>query len=99
MNNKSAQEMLRFQAKRDIINLSKSQLITLEDIRDQYFFSIDKLKKAIPEEYHSVLQVSIFMDDNTFALWRKRTLDASNDSVRHLDEQIQKFNISFFNYE
>lgn len=91
-----AAAMLKFQIRGDIISLSKSQLNTLDDILDHHEQMIDKLKAALPPQFHIVIDTADYLDQTKFALLRKRCLDTSNDSIRRAEDQIAQFNVNFF---
>lgn len=94
MDNEKAKDFLKFQARKDVSYLYKRFLTVLEDNRDEHYFMLEKIKAAIPKQYHVLIDAANYIDDNKFALWRKRVLDAGNDTIRTLDEEVSRFNIS-----
>jgi hypothetical protein len=67
-------ELIKFQLNRKITNLSKSFLVTLEEIRD-----------------NSSLQAYNNFD---YIKYRKRCLDEMNNSIREIDEILNKLNVT-----
>ncbi len=88
-----AKGFLQFQAHKDITYLYKRFLTELEDLRDQHLFMLEKLEKELPEQYHVLIRTSNFFDENAFAYYRKKILDAGNDTKRAITEQLSKFDI------
>ncbi len=87
--------LLQFQLKKDVTILYKRFLAELEELRNQHFFMLDKLKKELPPEKHAMLRLANYFDDAEFAFRRKRILDAGNEALRGIYDQIDKFDIDF----
>ncbi len=85
--------MLKFQIKKDITYLYKNFLGTIEDLRNQHEFMLEKLLKELPKEYHNVIRAANFFDDNEFAYHRKKILDSGNNTLRNVSESMDKFDI------
>ncbi len=94
MEDKAAQELLKFQVSKDISYLYKRLLGVMETVREDHFFMLEKLLKEIPEEYHDVIRAANHFDDNKFGFIRKKILDAGNEAIRNSDAQVGKFHVS-----
>ena len=94
MINEKAKEFLKFQAEKDIKYLYKRFLELLGDLRNQHVMMLQKLDNELPSEYDALVRASNYLDDNEYAFFRKKILDAGNDTIRNLSEQIDKFEIA-----
>lgn len=90
-----AKELLEFQLKKDVSYLFNQFLILIEDIQDEHYFMLEKLEKLLPED-KKLIEAANYMDQNKFALYRKRILDAGNATIRQISPQLEKF---YVNYE
>ena len=95
MSNNSAKELLRFQTYKEITYLYKRYLTIVEDLREEYKGMIQKLEENVSEENQALIRVANFLDENRFALIRKRVLDSGNEAIRAMEQQIEKFKVEF----
>tara|TARA_R100000808_G_C2149557_1_gene157978 strand:+ start:1358 stop:1645 length:288 start_codon:yes stop_codon:yes gene_type:complete len=86
-------ELLEFQINRNIINLYKSFLVTLEDIHDQHGNSFYKLKRALPENSDLISQAD-YWDEGRMDYLRKKVLDSGNDALREIMGQLDQFELT-----
>lgn len=86
-------ELLEFQINRNIINLYKSFLISLEDMHDQHAMNFNKLKNALPNNKDLIDQADYWNEDRMEFL-RKKILDQGNDAKREILGQLDKFNLT-----
>jgi len=86
-------ELLEFQINRNIINLYKSFLTSLEDMHDQHATNFNKLKSALPDNKDLINQADYWNEDRMEFL-RKRILDQGNDAKREILGQLDKFNLT-----
>lgn len=68
----------------EVRRLFKKFLIILEDFRELHDNAFDKLEDNLPEEYGSLVDQAAFFDDRTYEYYRKKVLDAGNDSLRYI---------------
>ncbi len=95
MNKNSAKELLRFQTFKEITYLYKRYLMVVEDLREEYKGMIQKLEENVSEEDQALVRVANFLDENRFALIRKRILDSGNEAIRSMEQHIEKFKVEF----
>lgn len=87
---KNIKEVLRFCLTRDIVNLYKSCLDEFKTLNEEHIDNQEKLRSLIPYEYHRLIDSLNFLDGNRAAFIRKRILDKGNDTIRQMDELINK---------
>jgi hypothetical protein len=75
--------------------LFKSFLILIEDLNNDHLRNFEKLRKAIPEDYHNVLDQADYFDQKKLQYLRKKILDLGNDSIRTAEDSFENFTISF----
>lgn len=75
--------------------LFKSFLILIEDLNNDHLRNFEKLRKAIPEEYHQLLDQADYFDQRKLQYLRKKILDLGNDSIRTAEDSFENFTISF----
>lgn len=76
-------------------SLFKSFLILLEDLNHDHQSNFDKLRDAIPEEYHDLLNQADHFDKRKLQYLRKKILDLGNESIRTAENSFENFTISF----
>lgn len=91
----NASEMLEFHVRKDIVYLYKRMLAIAEDIRIEREDFTTKLESMLPSEYHNALKACNGFDKRQYAIVRKKILDDGNESIRHLQEQLNHFNVEF----
>lgn len=92
---KKALEILRFQTRRNVVNLFKRFLETIEMIGDCHEETITKLKSNIPNEYHKYIDLAEYLTPQREEAIRKMILDAGNDCIRGIEEELKQFKIEF----
>lgn len=75
--------------------LFKSFLILIEDLHKDHAINFSKLKNALPEEYHNILDQADYFDQNKLQYIRKKILDMGNESIRGVENNFANFTISF----
>ena len=83
MDNENARTILEFQITRNITNLFKDFLNTLDDLREEELFN-EKMGKIEP-----------LFSEFKCARRRKKILAMSNDSIRELSSLLEKLEIGF----
>ena len=86
-------EILQDRSEKHVKSLFKGFLFVLEDLHEEHQIHFGKLKKTLPEEYHSVLDQSNYFDMRKMQHLRKRVLDMGNDSMRNQNEDLEKFTV------
>lgn len=94
MTDEQAKEYLQFQTRKETSYLFKRFLGIIENARNQHVFMLEKMRAELPEQYHSLIRASNWMDDNEYAYYRKQILDAGNETARAINDQISKFTVS-----
>ncbi len=85
-------DLLEFQINRNIINLYKTFLMTLEDMHHQHKNSFKKLKQALPDD-SSLIDQADYWDQDRMDYLRKKILDQGNNSLREIVTQLEQFNL------
>ena len=73
--------------------LFKGFLFVLEDLHEEHAIHFAKLKKALPNQYHTLIEQSNYFDGSKMQHLRKRVLDLGNDSLRGQNEDLEKFTV------
>lgn len=88
-------EILQDRYEKHIKNLFKSFLCMLEDLNEEHSMHFAKLKIALPETYHSLINQANYFDQDKMQYLRKKVLDLGNDSLRNQNEDLEKFTVYF----
>ena len=75
--------------------LFKSFLILIEDLHRDHLINFKKLRDALPEEYHALLNQADYFDQCKLQYLRKKILDMGNESIRDAESSLENFTISF----
>lgn len=75
--------------------LFKSFLILIEDLHNEHAINFKKLKKALPDDYTSLIDQADYFDHNKMQYLRKKVLDMGNESIRESENNFENFTISF----
>lgn len=75
--------------------LFKSFLILIEDLHRDHVINFGKLRKALPEEYTSLVEQADYFDQYKLQYLRKKILDMGNESIRDAESSFENFTISF----
>lgn len=75
--------------------LFKSFLILIEDLNKDHVINFSKLRKALPEEYSSLIEQADYFDQHKLQYLRKKILDMGNETIRDQENQLDNFTISF----
>ena len=86
-------EILQERYEKHTKGLFKSFLFILEDLNAEHAIHFSKLKKGLPEMYHSLIDQSNYFDRDKMQHLRKRVLDLGNDSLRGQSEDLEKFTV------
>jgi hypothetical protein len=88
-------EVLRYQSKRNIVFLFKSFLAIMSRVADEHDIAFDKLDEYLPVEYQKYTKLADYFTDEKREMLRKEILDAGNDCIRAVEEEIRKYVIDF----
>lgn len=88
-------EILQNRYEKHVKSLFKSFLFMLEDLNEEHNIHFAKLKKALPETYHPLINQANYFDFEKMQYLRKRVLDLGNDSLRSQSEDLEKFIVEF----
>ena len=75
--------------------LFKSFLVLMEDLHQDHMINFAKLRKALPEEYSSLIDQADYFDQHKMQYLRKKILDMGNESIREANNDLENFTISF----
>lgn len=95
MNHMDPDELLQTVYAKNTKILFKSFLILIEDLNNDHLRNFEKLRSAIPEEYHDLLNQADYFDQRKLQYLRKKILDLGNDSIRTAEDSFENFTISF----
>lgn len=90
-----ASNYLRNTCHREITHNYKEFLSILEDIQFRHDESFVKLLNGVPEEYKQQVIQAGFFDSNVYNYFRKKILDRSNDSIREIQRELDKYEVDF----
>jgi hypothetical protein len=93
--NATASDVLRFQTKRSFTTVFKESLVMLEELRDEHIEALERLKAALPQEYHKYVDLANYFSNGKMDKMRRRILTNGNNSARNVDEQITNLKIDF----
>lgn len=83
------QEVLAFQIQRVFANLGRNILSLLEDIKGTHQNNFEKLYDNLPQEFHGIVDMANYLDENRSAWARKRILDNVMSAKRDLESLIE----------
>lgn len=90
-----ASDFLADTCSRNTTTLFKGFLHLVEDLKSEHDSNFKKLKEALPEEYHSLINQADYFDDPKMQHLRKRILDVGNESLRNILYEVENFTITF----
>jgi len=90
----NANDLLRFQVRRNVTGLYKSFLILLEDLEQEQKIQFSKLKESMPE-HKKLLDQAEFLDSGKSNYIRKKILDAGNGAIRELISELENYDVNF----
>lgn len=90
----NANDLLRFQVRRNVTGLYKSFLILLEDLEQDQKIQFSKLKESMPE-HKKLLDQAEFLDSGKSNYIRKKILDAGNGAIRELISELENYDVNF----
>ncbi len=91
MKDERFKEYLIFQIHRNIVNLYKSHLLIVEDMRKDHDIMLSKIKENLPEEYVNNVN---YLNDERYDYIRKKTLDLGNSAIRDFESSVEKLEVT-----
>lgn len=96
----NAKDFLSEQSDQSIRSLFKEFLRLLEQLKSEHDINFDKLYNSLPDEYHDLVNMADYFDEDRFSMYRKKVLDLGNETIRNQISDIENFEIKFiFNKE
>jgi hypothetical protein len=92
-NEVTAEEILRFQIKRNITILFKQYLVMLEDIKTEHDIALNKLTSKLPPEFTDYVELADYLTPEKKEMIRKKILTVGNDCYRAVEEQLLNYKI------
>jgi endonuclease III-like uncharacterized protein len=92
-----AQDFLEFQLRRNITNLFRNYLESLDGLKSQHEIMMEKLEKVLPKEQFALVQAADFFNEKQSSAIRKNILDVGNNSINDLLKVIERFELIAFN--
>jgi len=92
---KGPDAVFSFTVRRNVTNLFKSFLTTLEDITSEHDEALLKLRATLPPEHRHCVDLAAFLTEAKCIRLRKNVLEAGNDTIRSLEEERVKYKIEF----
>lgn len=89
------EDFLRFQIKRAVTTLFKQYLILLEEIGENHDEALARLNKNLPDEYKKYVELADYLTIEQSDRLRKKVLDIGNESIRNLNEVVDRLDIEF----
>ena len=83
-------ELLVYQVGRIVTKLFKSQLTQLEDLKQDHLSALNKVEDLVSEDFIKMID---FLDEDKHAYFRKKTLDAGNETIREIEALLENFEI------
>ncbi len=87
--------LLKDNLDRNVKELFKGFLNTIEDLHADHQRTFAKLRSALPEDYEPIINMADYFDYDKLQHIRKRVLDVGNESLRKNDSELEKVNLKF----
>lgn len=91
----TAKEELLERQRAHVKSLFKMLLAEIEDIKETHDERYRLLQDQLPPEYLPMLYAANPMTNDRFMRVRKKILDVSNDVLRAMDSEAEKYTVSF----
>jgi len=90
-----AKDFLLDRSDKEIRFLFKMFLGLLEDLQREHQINFDKLYDALPDEYHDLVDMADYFDEDRFSAYRKKVLDYGNEALRNCLGELENFQVHF----
>ena len=87
--------LLKDNLDKNIKELFKGFLNTIEDLHADPIALFQKLRSAFVEKYEAIINMADYFDYDKLQHIRKRILDVGNESLRKNDSELEKVNLKF----
>jgi hypothetical protein len=75
--------------------LFKSFLNILEDLQSHHEINFEKLYDSLPKEYHDLIDMADYFDEDYFSNYRKKVLDLGNSVLRDYNNEVENLTVEF----
>jgi len=90
-----AEKMLSLNLKDNTKRLFVDFLTLIEDLHIDHSVNFNKLYESIPSEYHNLISQADYFGEEKRKYLRKKVLDYGNNAIRNIENDSNKFIISF----
>jgi len=90
-----AQDFLNDRSDHHVKFLFKSYLLMLEDLKKTHEINFNKLYDELPEEYHSLINMADYFDEDYYQNYRKKVLDIGNSVLRDYNSELENLVVEF----
>ena len=90
-----AQDFLNDRSDHHVKFLFKSYLLMLEDLKKTHEINFNKLYDELPEEYHSLINMADYFDEDCYQNYRKKVLDIGNSVLRDYNSELENLVVEF----
>lgn len=90
-----AQDFLNDRSDHHVKFLFKSYLLMLEDLKKTHEINFNKLYDELPKEYHSLINMADYFDEDYYQNYRKKVLDIGNSVLRDYNSELENLVVEF----
>tara|TARA_A100001015_G_scaffold311509_2_gene414905 strand:+ start:102 stop:389 length:288 start_codon:yes stop_codon:yes gene_type:complete len=90
-----AQDFLNDRSDHHVKFLFKSYLLILEDLKKTHEINFNKLYDELPKEYHSLINIADYFDEDYYQNYRKKVLDIGNSVLRDYNSELENLVVEF----
>lgn len=90
-----AQDFLNDRSDHHVKFLFKSYLLILEDLKKTHEINFNKLYDELPKEYHSLINMADYFDEDYYQNYRKKVLDIGNSVLRDYNSELENLVVEF----
>ena len=90
-----AQDFLNDRSDHHVKFLFKSYLLMLEDLKKTHEINFNKLYDELPKEYHSLINMADYFDEDYYQNYRKKVLDIGNSVLRDYNSEVETLKVEF----
>lgn len=90
-----AQDFLNDRSDHHVKFLFKSYLLMLEDLKKTHEINFNKLYDELPEEYHSLINMADYFNEDYYQNYRKKVLDIGNSVLRDYNSELENLVVEF----
>jgi hypothetical protein len=70
-------------------------LLILEDLKKTHEINFNKLYDELPKEYHSLINMADYFDEDYYQNYRKKVLDIGNSVLRDYNSELENLVVEF----